>query len=473
MNQISMEVAKPYNRLYQTTKHRIIMYSPRLSGKSKAVVQLLFFTCLKHPGKDMLVARANYNALDDSLFNEILDIQEELGLSGFFLPKKNPLRMTTIMGNTIMFKGIGGADLSRTRGLKTVRKREVGDTHNGGNLALVFIDEAQQLKNELNLKHAIASLMRNLDTTIDDAKIIIAGNPHEVKGHWWNTYCKKMRNAPNYEFIDATYMDIKKYLSKDVLDEIETERVMNPAQYKFMYLGSLDELQGGAYGQFKQEKHFITEQEATALFPGERIWYVIFGTDGAITHDSTCICPVAILSSGRALVLERFFYDPMASGQILSTVQLVELIKQYLDELEKKYQFTKQYCEKIFAVDCASADLIAQLRYELDDSYIIKSFTDKRIIQNNNVVNDAFAKNVLFIKNTNGQRLYHNNLTMPNDPLIDQLESVVWKDYKLDPQIPNDCTDALTYGVNYYFLNPDNMAFPERQKKYEKNGTNI
>ena len=242
---------------------------------------------------------------------------------------------------------------------------------------------------------------------------------------------------------------------------------------RFMYLGSLDELQGGAYGQFKREKHFITEQQATALFPGERIWYVIFGTDGAITHDSTCICPVAILSSGRALVLERFFYDPMASGQVLSTVQLVELMKEYLDELEKKYQFTRQYCEKIFAVDCASADLIAQLRYELDDTYIIKSFTDKRIIQNNNVVNDAFAKNVLFIKDTNGQKLYHNNLTMPSDPLVDQLESVVWKNYKLDPQIPNDCTDALTYGVNYYFLNPDNLAFPERQKKYEQNATNI
>lgn len=468
-----MEVAKPYDRLYKTDKHRIIMYSPRLSGKSKAVVQCLFYTCVEHPGKDMLVARANYNALDDSLFNEILDIQEELGIDGFFIPKKSPLRMTTILGNTIMFKGIGGADKSRTRGIKTVRKRDPNDKRQGGNLALVFIDEAQQLKDELNLKHAIASFMRNLDTTIPDAKIIIAGNPHEIKGHWWNTYCRRMRNAPNYEFIDATYMDIKKYLSDDVLDEIETERVMNPAQYKFMYLGSLDELQGGAYGQFKREKHFITEEQALKLFPGERIAYVIYGGDGAITHDATCICPVAILSSGRALVLERFFYDPLASGQVLSTVQLVELIKRYLDDMEKKYQFTRQYCEKIFAVDCASADLITQLRYELDNTYIIKAFTDKRIIQNNNVVNDAFAKNVLFIKDMHGQKLYHNNLTMPEDPLVEQLESVVWKDYKLDPQIPNDCTDALTYGVNYYFMNPDNLAFPERAKKYEKNATNI
>lgn len=449
-----MEVAKPYDRLYKTKKKRILMYNPRLSGKSKAMAQFLEYVCMKYPGKDILVGRANYNALEDSLFQEILEVQDELGINNFFKPKKAPLRMTTKLGNNILFKGVGGADYSRTRGIKSVKK-----------FALVILDEVQQLKDELSLKHAISTFMRNMDDTID-SKIIIAGNPHEIKGHWWNQYCRRMRNAPNYEFIDATYLDIQKYLSKDTLEEIEIEREFNPAQYKFMYLGSLDELQGGAYGQFKKEKHYIIEKQAAELFAGERIAYVIFGGDGAITHDATCICPVAILTSGRALVLERFFYDPIASGQVLSPSQLVELIKMYLNALEQKYQFTRQYCEKIFAIDCASADLITQLRYELDDSYIIKSFTDKRIIQNNNIVNNAFAKNVLYIKDFGGQYLWHNGKMMNEDPLIEQLESVVWKNYKLDPAVPNDCTDALTYGVNYYFMNPDNLAFPERKKVY-------
>lgn len=465
-----MEVAKPYDRLYNTEKRRIIMYSPRLSGKSKGMIQFLTYTCLRYPGRDILVGRANYNSLSDSLFNEILDIQEELGLGHFFKAKMNPLRITTLTGNTIMFKGIGGADFSRTRGIKTVKKG--GGEKQGGNLALVILDEVQQLKNELSLKHAIATFMRNLDPAID-SKILIAGNPHEVKGHWWNKYCKQMRQTDKYEFIDANYMDIAKYLSNDVLEEIEVEKQMNPAQYKFMYLGSLDELQGGAYGQFKRSNHFVTEEQAAKLFPGERIEYVIYGGDGAITHDSTCICPVAILSSGRALVLERFFYDPLASGQTLSTVQLVSLIMRYLDDMEEKYRFIEQYCEQIFAVDCASADLITQLRYELDNRYIVKSFTDKRVIQNNNIVNDAFARNILFIKDMNGQKLYHNNQRMKDDPLVDQLESVVWKDYKLDPAIPNDCTDAMTYGVNYYFLNPDNLDFPMRKIAYKENASNI
>lgn len=463
MTQPVTEVARPYKRLYTTTDKRVIMYSPRTSGKSKAVAQFLIYMCIKHPNRDMLFARANYNALDDSLFNEILEAANDIGLGGFFRGKHNPLRMSTPLGNHILFKGVGGADYSRTRGIKSPKKSQ---DDKGGNFALVFIDEAQQLKDELSLAHAISTFMRNLSSD-PDSKIVIAGNPHEVKGHWWNAYCRRMRSAPNYTFIDATYQDILKWLTPDTIEDIELMREMNPAQYKFMYLGSLDELQGGAYGQFKRERHFITEREAGKLFAGERIHYVIFGGDGAVAHDATCICPIAILTSGRALVLERFFYDPIASGQVLAPTQMVELIVRYLRDLENKYQFTRQGVEKIFAIDAAAADLIAQLRYELPNDYIVKAYTNKAIIRNNSVVNDAFAKNVLYIKDMNGQYLYHNGLTMKDDPLAEQLESVVWKGYKLDPAIPNDCTDALTYGVNYYFENPDNLAFPARQKAYK------
>lgn len=449
----NLEVIKPYDRLYTTDKNRIYMYSPRLSGKSTAMAQFLVYCCRKYPKRDILVARANYNALEDSLFQEILAVQEQIGLNGFFKAKTSPLRMETILGNSVLFKGIGGSDMSRTRGIKSINK-----------FAVAIIDEAQQLKDEMQLQHAISTIMRNL---MPNGKILIAGNPAEVKGHWWNQYCRARRGAMNCEFIDATYLDIASYLDDEVLQDIEIQRTYNPALYKFMYLGSLDELQGGAYAQFNRDKHYLTESQLAPLFAGERFEYVIFGTDGAVARDSTCICPIAIMSSGRAVVLERFIYNPSATGQILSTAQLMVYIKQYLSDLENKYQFNKQYVEKIFAVDCASADLIAQLRYELDDTFIVKAFTHKNPIRNNSVVNDAFAKGVLYIKNMGGQYLYHSGRTTQDDDLLIALESVVWKSYKLDPAIPNDTTDALTYGVNYYYENPDNLAFPERKKVYD------
>lgn len=449
-----MRVLKPYDKLYSTKDTRIIEYSPRTCGKSVSMAQFLVDVCIHYPKRDILVARANYNSLDDSFAEEIMGVQEDIGFDGFFKKKVSPLRMTTPLGNNIMFKGIGGADFSRTRGLKTTKK-----------FALAIIDEAQQLRNELNLKHALSTIARNM---LPGGKIIIAGNPHEVKGHWWNQYCIKMRNAPGYTFIDATCFDIWDYLPEESKHEIETEFKYNPSMARFMYLGSLDELQGGAYGQFKREKHYKTEQELGEMFRGETFEYIIFGGDGAIARDATCICPLAIMTSGRAIALERFYYNPSETGIALAPVQLVELIGQYLEWMDKKYGLQANQVQTYWPIDCAAADLIAQLRYDLPSYNNIVSFTEKSTqLRTNAVVNDAFAKGVLYIKKTNGQYLWHNGRTLDHDPLIDQLESVVWTPtYKLDPTIPNDCTDALTYGVNYYYINPDNLHFPSRKLAY-------
>lgn len=451
---VNLEIITPYDRLYTTDKKTIVLYSPRISGKTKAIIQMLFAYCNKYPKNDIVIARANYNSLQDSLYAEIMALQEELGVRGFFKALKAPLTIKAVTGTRIYFTGIGGADDSRTRGLKTRQP-----------ISLILFDETQQLKNELNLKHAMATFIRALDDRID-SKMVIAGNPEQPKAHWWNTFCKKHRTLGRYEFIDATYLDIIKYLPKVAVEEIEIERDMNPQMYKFMYLGEIDDLMGGAYAQFDSKRHYIDEQQATEMFAGERIEYIIFGGDGAISHDATAIVPVALMSSGRGVVLERFFYDPLQNGMTLSTMQLVEYIKTYLEEMDAKYNLYQNNIGVVWAVDNASQDLIAQLNYELPEWHMVKAFTKKNIIRNNNVVNNAFAKNMLYVKNFNGQKNYFNGRWENNDKLVDQLESVVWKNYKLDPEIPNDLTDALTYGVNYYFLNPDNLRLPEIKKVY-------
>lgn len=452
---IELNIIQPYDKIYTTKKKTIIMYSPRISGKTKAIIQALFIYSTKYPRHDIVVARANYNSLKDSLFAEIIALQDELGINGFFKAKVSPLRIDTITGTRIYFTGIGGADDSRTRGLKTSKK-----------ISLVIFDETQQLKDELNLKHAMATFIRALDDNID-SKMIIAGNPEQPKAHWWNEFCRKHRTFGRYEFIDATYLDIIRYLPKTAVEEIEIEREMNPAMYKFMYLGNIDDLAGGAYAQFKREKHYIEENKLTEMFRTETIEYIIFGGDGAITHDSTTIIPIAIMSSGRAVVLERFFFDPLENGVVLSSVQLVDLILIYYQELDNKYHFYDNNVGIVWAIDTASKDLIVQLTYELPEWHLVRAFTKKSIIRNNSVVNNAFSRNMVYIKNFGGQKNYYSNKWENKDPLITQLESVVWKNYKLDPEIPNDCTDALTYGLNYYFLNPDNLRLPEIQKVYK------
>lgn len=458
MQQI-IKVAKPYDRLYTTKKTTCIMYSPRISGKSFAIGQLVYAWANKYPNHDIVITRAHYNSLEDSLYNEILAFANDIGQSGFYTGLKSPLRIKTRKGNEIHFKGIGGADYSRSKGFKVKRK-----------ISLIICDETQQLKDEQSLKQAIATFVRSIDSTID-SRIVLAGNPEMVKAHWWNAYCRKHRFLGKYEFIDANYMSIKKYLSPITLEEIKIEQETNPPMYKFLYLGELDDLAGGAYGQFKREKHYISVEEWRKEIAGQRLCYIIWGGDGAITHDSTGIVPIGIYSNGRGYVLERFYYNPLETGVTLSPSQLTALICEYVEIMCKKYDVYTERIGSYFTIDCAAADLVTELRYNINGYHTVKGFTGKNIIKNNAVVNNCFAKNMLKIVDFGGYNDMYKRKWVPTtadtEPLIYQLESVVWKNYILDPTIPNDYTDALTYGANVYFTNPDNLYLPKRSKVYE------
>lgn len=454
-----IEMAQPYPRILTTDKTTVVMYSPRISGKSFALGQTVYLFANKYPKHDIVVTRAYYNSLEDSLYNEILGFAEAQGITDFYIPLRSPLRIKTRKGNTIFFKGIGGSDYSRSKGFKGTKP-----------LSLIICDEAQQLKDEQSLRQAIATFIRSVDSSIK-SKIIIAGNPEMVKAHWWNAYCRKYRFAGVYEFIDANYLSIKKYLSPVTLEEIENERKYNPQMYKFLYLGELDDLAGGAYAQFKRDKHYISVSQWQRETAGQRLCYIIWGGDGAITHDSTGIVPIAVYSNGRGYVLERFYYNPQDTGVILAPSQITEMIVRYVDEMCKRYDIYEQNVGSYFAIDCAAADLITQLRYQIYGYHIVKGFTQKNVINNNSVVNNCFAKNMIKIVNFGGYNDFYYNRFVPTtadtEPLIYQLESVVWKDYKLDPAIPNDYTDALTYGANVYFNNPDNLYLPERKGAYD------
>lgn len=453
-----IEVASPYDRMFTTDKTTIILYSPRISGKSYAIGQIVFTYANMYPKHDIIITRANYNSLEDSVYNEILDFAESIGRSAFYIPKVSPLKINTINGNTIYFKGIGGADYSRSKGFK------------GRNpISLIICDETQQLKDEQSLRQAIATFIRSIDGSIK-SHVILAGNPEWVKAHWWNAYCRKYRYAGIYEFIDANYLNIKKYLSDTTLQEIENERIYNPQMYKFLYLGELDDLAGGAYAQFKRERHYISVEQWRRETKDLTMEFIIWGGDGAITHDSTGIVPLAIYSNGQAFALERFYYDPLKTGAVLAPSQLADLVIEYVQKMDEKYAITERGITSLFSIDCAAAELITQLRYNIDGYHKVKPFTKKNIINNNSVVNNCFAKNMVKIVDFGGYNDFYYRKFVPTtadtEPLIYQLESVTWKNYKLDPAIPNDYTDALTYGLNEYFLNPNNLNLPKIEGVY-------
>lgn len=457
----SINVSLPYKPLYDADKHYLICNSGRISGKSFEISRLASLWLARYPQDDVMYCRATAESIGDSIYNELCEKVDEINL--WHKDTKKPYHITTAYGNEVHFKGLDG-NTNRTKGNKPKRK-----------YSLIIIDECEEIRSELNLEQALASFKRHLDMSVD-WKVIFAGNPSEQRSHWWNTWVEKHAKTDKYTLIKSTYKDIIKILPSEVVEDIELNFIINPQLARFMYLGDITDLAGGAYPSFRREKHLITQEQASQMFRGDTIEAVIFGTDGAIKIDATCVSPIAVMRSGRACVLERFIYDPTRTGRPLAPIQYAEYISKYAEWMDSKYGFRDNGVSCWFVIDCAAADLVMQLAYTLNSYFDVKAFTNKSIINNTAVVNSVFARNMCYVIDYGGYYDWENwNAADKAPPLIPtdtdvlcaQLESVVWKNNKLDPAVPNDCSDSLVYGLQWY-MNPENyeIELPEKEKKY-------
>ena len=164
-----VSVSKPYAPFYDATIRNIIANTPRASGKSFEMAQKVAITKVAYPCHDIVVFRANANSLEASVVNEVMEKFVMLGYGSRVKQYSKPLRIELDGGKSVIwFMGVSGHDKSRVRGFKPRNP-----------LCLIVGDECQQISEESNLKHALATFRRYLDTNID-YKVILCGNPHEV-----------------------------------------------------------------------------------------------------------------------------------------------------------------------------------------------------------------------------------------------------------------------------------------------------
>lgn len=207
--------------------------SGRDAGKSKFSAQYIVKNFFQYE-RNILVCRANYGDLQDSMFQEITDVLEEERLIQFTEQRTRPLKIINkLNGNIIYFKGVGGADLSRTKGFKTSKK-----------LSLIMFDELQQLPDQSNLDQALATFRRHLDNEI--GKVLMCFNPEPQNSHWCNEYYRINTENNTYLTLWTSYKDIAGILSKVDIEAIEMERIINPSNYKYLYLGETNGLFGVA-----------------------------------------------------------------------------------------------------------------------------------------------------------------------------------------------------------------------------------
>lgn len=461
-NRITIEVAKPFQSILNFHHHFVMLSGGRVSGKTTITAQLLVAFTLMYPEHDIIIGRDSYSSLNTSTYAELIDYISSIGLDDSFITRTNPLKIRNIKSRcNIYFIGVGGSDKSRTRSYHTEHP-----------LSALLIEEAQQIKDEESLNQAVASFRRLFDVAI--VIVFYIFNPPAANSHWINIMFEMKKNDPDYLCIHSTYLDIIKFINDIDLKEILKVKLTDPMNYEWMYLG----IPGGGYGmiypQFKRKKHLRPYNEVIDQFSNSRdqpftdeikrlrfsqsIRALIIGGDGAVTHDSTSFIPMLLMDNGQAIIPEIFHHDPKLSGALASS-QIVPLVKKWLSFIEHKY-YIGANIPIVFYIDSAAADLTRELRYNLSPRYEVFPYNKQTIVEMVGTMQSTFAQNIVIIIDF---PTYHDyakgNEVKGQNPLVVALENLTWNEQKTgyDKSVPNDDSDALTYGVNSLFRNPNNL----------------
>ena len=460
-----IEVPEVFEPLFLSSINDFILPGGRVSGKTKnAEILSGLHTALK-PNEDIVIARASYGSIGDTVYNETQEVLESIeAFDNQFVYKKSPLRIIRKSTDaTIYFMGIGG-NINRTKGFKP--KHKVG---------LVIFEEAQELRSREHLDQAMASLRRRFG---EDTKVVIIFNPPAQKLHWINVWTEEKKRDPDYCVIHSTYMDILPFLNDRDLKEIRKSYFENKDYHDYVYGGIPTNTVGSVYPMFKPEIHLIKYDERIncKVLSDFRIVGVIIGADGAVTHDATALVPMFILANGQTVVGKIFFHDPQLNG-VKGSFPLVENeITRWFRELRNENQLDNpnDYWNSIpiiFVVDSAATELIQALRYYFSNRAEVVAIKKGTIIQMVDTMQSAIGKNMVCVYDYGGYFNYTKNKWVQIENILAyQLQMLIWNEKQTgyDPIVPNDVCDALTYAVYYWFKQAENIVWIDEIKRISK-----
>ena len=442
-----------------------ILYGGRLGGKSNGTAILAILSQLQNPDTDVVVARVSYGSLADSSFAELnhaIDSFDSEKITEMFKLKHSPLRIERTDGRgTIYFLGYGGSNTSRTKSIRP--------THP---IKIIILEETQELKEKRNLDEALASLRRHW---AQDAKVYILGNPPPAEAHWFNVFINSSKNDPDYLVKNLTYLDIIPFINDYDLKEILKTKLTDFDYYQWFYLGVPSGGYGSVYPMFRKEKHIITEQEWNIAREkaGLKILGCIIGGDGAVNHDATAFVPQLLLSNGQTIIGPIFYHNPIQDG-VIGYHQLVqnhltrwfkEICERFrLGTVEEKRMFPNAQLLPIwFRIDSAAPDLIQECRFFFGDRANILPIKKPSVMEMVGVVQSSLANNNVVIIDYGGYYDYQLNKWIKKETnlLAEQLSLLIWNEQQTnyDPIVPNDVSDAFTYGDYTWYSNAENIQY--------------
>lgn len=451
------------------TVNEIVIPTGRISGKSKNTVIISNLLMLAFPYHDIVVTRSSYGSMADSSYSEFETVINDMpeSISSQFVFKKSPLRIERV-GNsgTIYFIGSGGSNKDRTKGLHTKHP-----------VIVAIVEETQEFRTKESYDQFMASLRRNLT---DDAIVITLGNPPAIEAHWFNQMVERKKKDKDCLVVKMIWEDIVEFLTDYDIKEILKCKILEPDYYQWMYGGVPTGGLGQVYPMFRKDIHLIPyhQRSNSKLLKDFRIVGVIIGCDGAVNRDSTALVPRFIMSNGQSVAGKIFYHNPQTNGVKGSFPLCENEIKRWFDELIQENNLNNPYnymasIPIVFVVDSAATELIQALRYYFSNRATVYAIKKGTILQMVDVVQSAIGKNVVAVYDYGGYYNYTLNKWITEENILAyQYRSLIWNEKQTgyDPLIPNDVTDADTYGIYFYYRQVENIIWLQdvvnRRKDY-------
>ena len=431
------EIPKPFKPLIDPNVREIVERSGRSSGKTTTNENVAALTALQ--GGNVWYACANEGDIEKTIRASFASTISAMGVEKYFSYFASQKTYKCVTGGGVYFGGINGKtveDTTRTKGFTPKNKR----------LDLAICDEANKANSPLHLDGFKTTADKFLTPT---AKVVWAFNPHPNKTHWSHKYFADRIRGGATELY-STYKDIVKLLKPATLAEIAKAKEIAPLFYRYWYLGECVNFSGMVYPQFNRAVHAINILSLIAT--GDKITQLIIGVDEGTVKDSTSCCPLAIMASGKAVVLDTFENVPSREGQDSTPTQSRKIIAWFNDLLMRFRGLGLGTVPRIWNFECAEGGQALMRQFREDSGEPCVTVKNKSVWGDIKRVRAMLSENILF---------FHVGEGSHTDIVMTDIEG-----YIIDPNTNDikdgqreDTIDALEYATKLYYDRPVKTYF--------------
>lgn len=424
---------KEYAPLCDPSVLEVVESSGRVTAKTTSNEVMAITMMMRSKYNNIWYCRAEQEDLRKTVFSSMLKTIHMMGVSNSFKSSLSPMFIKCKeTGAICYFSGINGKtseDLTSTKGF----------TPQFGTLAMCILDEADGVKHYNHITAWESTAVRYL---LAVGKMVYAYNPPMQKNHWAHKFFDtKVRNGAT--LIYCTWEDIRDLLNERTIADILKFRRDDPEYYKYWYLGQAVLFKGMVYPQLNRQKHIVNIYNIIA--GNDRVVELILGVDEGTVYDSTCVTALAVLRSGRAVVLDLLELDPLESGQLAPTEQSRELTV-FKNALLQKFQFLNRV-QRHWIFECAEGGQMLMLQFQQDSYENCQKVTQKSIMGDIKRVRSMLNEGIL---------LFHNTSNVNTEILLTDIENYVFdeKTNTVKKGQRDDSIDSLEYATKLYYNLP-------------------